>query len=743
LPINTNQQPHNFQNLKLTETSTNSRQRDPRPLNNRQKTLLKKLTIETKQLETAAYKENRNPETAPLINVGPRKPVKRANFKDELKHAAQEKQNKLESLFEKRTVKQTQSNNPEKFEFENSNTMFTNQEYVSSPRIHANGSNNADSDMDGSVQDLSAKDYYEQKSIYRLHIVKENEKAFLNEAKKANKNKNRNSVINEAIGNINLSASGKAKSSTLDKERKSMAYRTLEACDNNWFTLKKTLVDYLAENKNPEMKEKCNQILFDVRQIQIEMQKKFESAINEDFNSINEYGLVKTLNKAFFDVFSKEASTVFDTNFYSSHAMLKEGVQPNETWQNQNEIYACVKMAIQFIHEGKKENLNSNDIDKNWNNNIASNTKEMNKLQKKQTTQIFKQAMNKAKERNEKINNEIIKLNSDPTLINKSNKMTTEEKESFVMNRLYEKHLEPLQVSFSRLRELERKISSIDNKIKQFSNPKEEIIDIEFDDSENENLTKLNELENQKEKLQTLKKELEQQTIELQSEALLYANEPYFSQAAVVHVVIGMQSFHKPSDDFITSTKSTEPNIADKDILSKWQEKCKNDYGAILDNAIGMRIAANENAGDVKKCQIEHPYDSSSDASTLKSHLLKMSKYAKRCISLHHKAAKTQLKSKPNDKNLQDYKTELKELLNTINNIYDIKQGKKPQIARTASTDTTSQTTTLFDQVKENPTIKNYCKSNNIQLSSEKTHEILDTLHKCIMSLDAKSRLFS
>ena len=63
----------------------------------------------------------------------------------------------------------------------------------------------------------------------------------------------------------------------------------------------------------------------------------------------------------------------------------------------------------------------------------------------------------------------------------------------------------------------------------------------------------------------------------MQSEALLYANEPYYSQATVVHVVAGMQ-MEKTAEDY--------PILADKDCAF---------------------YAAEENFGDLKKCLLEYP----------------------------------------------------------------------------------------------------------------------------------------
>ena len=63
----------------------------------------------------------------------------------------------------------------------------------------------------------------------------------------------------------------------------------------------------------------------------------------------------------------------------------------------------------------------------------------------------------------------------------------------------------------------------------------------------------------------------------MQSEALLYANEPYYSQATIVHVVAGMQ-----------------------------MGKTAEDYPVLADPGCAFN-SAEENFGDLKKCLLEYP----------------------------------------------------------------------------------------------------------------------------------------
>ena len=130
---------------------------------------------------------------------------------------------------------------------------------------------------------------------------------------------------------------------TLTPGQRDNALKALKSCGYNWFT---------AVSK---FSDTAPQLLRDIRSVEIEYTDSLNKALLLNFNNVSEADFVTVLNNTTETVFGSETGTLFDTNYYTAHSILKEGVEitnpeSKAKIDSKNATQALKKLAINMFH---------------------------------------------------------------------------------------------------------------------------------------------------------------------------------------------------------------------------------------------------------------------------------------------------------------------------------------------------------------------------------------------------------
>jgi hypothetical protein len=92
--------------------------------------------------------------------------------------------------------------------------------------------------------------------------------------------------------------------------------KALQQSGSNWFT---AIEKYSKDPNDPTM-------LRNLRALEVEFTHSISTAIMANCTNVSEADFVKLVNKGSQEVFGKELGTMFDTNMYTAHSILKSGV---------------------------------------------------------------------------------------------------------------------------------------------------------------------------------------------------------------------------------------------------------------------------------------------------------------------------------------------------------------------------------------------------------------------------------
>lgn len=130
---------------------------------------------------------------------------------------------------------------------------------------------------------------------------------------------------------------------TLTPGQRDNALKALKSCGYNWFT---------AVSK---FSDTAPQLLRDIRSVEIEYTDSLNKALLLNFNNVSEADFVTVLNNTTETVFGSETGTLFDTNYYTAHSILKDGVEITNPElkakiDSKNATQALKKLAINMFH---------------------------------------------------------------------------------------------------------------------------------------------------------------------------------------------------------------------------------------------------------------------------------------------------------------------------------------------------------------------------------------------------------
>jgi hypothetical protein len=438
-------------------------------------------------------------------------------------------------------------------------------------------------------------------------------------------------------------------------------------------------------------------VVWAIRQYEMELTNKFVNSIEDDRNlegdsgeidalssgsvnlkSDNDYTIISSnqsktvrgLNNMFRELFQREPGTVFDTNFYSSHIALKKGIMFKEpevrkAWLKSNEISSKIKLALFYSNgsESKSDKFEDTTFFKEMVTPIIASieTSSLDRVAKDieiaQVTSSYEIAWESMLTREASIAEEIAQvtleaqaeiavLKDKPS--NPSNKTRilqlqlklsdAENLKMEAMNNLYHTGLDLVEVKYTEYLESDARFNlKLDNISQKSGIDKTELLNMvkTFDVEE---LKALDISPEDAALLIMLCRDAESlalETVELQSKALLYASEPYFSQSSVVTVVAGLQMAGKLAANLATLVGDREEGpvlkanlnnlliahgketISD-DIFLEWQSSLdpttitakdtkglaqliiEDDYPALKEKDIYLHTAT-ENFGDLHK----------------------------------------------------------------------------------------------------------------------------------------------
>lgn len=339
----------------------------------------------------------------------------------------------------------------------------------------------------------------------------------------------------------------------LTPDMKKNAINALSQANYNWFKA----IELYAE-KQP-------QVLWDIRSLEKSITKDLCSSIEDTWKNLSEVDMVKKANEGIRSIFGKEAGVLFDTNYYTAGAILKEGFNISNSsqmkrWDNANDIQAMVKVASnykanfgdrqKFDDYCSKSGISEKVRDAAW-----SKMEVREKMIETQAALVEK----KAKKEIGDLKDQISKMpegDSKKILENKLNSLQSKLDdhsaiELEAMNGLYVAGLSATQ----------EKIVALDTSRHRFETKINEAIkSLKPSDpaafQKLANLGKFDEIENLPKmwakQLKMMKADLDRagnDVIDCQTNSLLFANEPYYSQATVVAVVGGLQ-MKKDGNDF-------------------------------------------------------------------------------------------------------------------------------------------------------------------------------------------------
>lgn len=475
------------------------------------------------------------------------------------------------------------------------------------------------------------------------------------------------------------------------------AMSLLKSNDFNWFKTLDSLNQHAKTHKQDA--NFCAQLKYDIRQLQTDLMSEMDKAIDGDYDAINEAEMVRVKNEICGKIFEgREAGTVFDTNLYTSHMALAKGLNFNnpetkERWLDQNQENSMIKRAQQY------DTVFPDNPKENWDSYVEKQLEGLPTDKKAKLQKQYDRAWSRKETRANNIQNKIKTIKAERTKTQGvEQKYFDQEVELSAMNRLYEEALVTVESKIQDLVEIEAGINALGETVA----------------AEIKNMFSV--------QLQ----EAQADVIEAQSNALLYANEPYYAQVTIVNIVAGTQM--KMPDSFMENEKNQDVR------QEAWQTKLEKDYNVLTIDE-GKVIASNENFADLLKGKHEWPYsghhvkEGSKPADNVNFHLLKASKYAHRALMLLPEPAR--------DGSEKDaFLTKAKNMLKTVDIIYAVRQGDP-------GTDFKAENGQMFNDsinVMQNSQELQEFAGTYKPLKDMIPIELADTFHSFMESLEAESK---
>ncbi|RAP32495.1 hypothetical protein DID76_00180 [Candidatus Marinamargulisbacteria bacterium SCGC AG-414-C22] len=474
------------------------------------------------------------------------------------------------------------------------------------------------------------------------------------------------------------------------------AMSLLKSNGHNWFKTLDTLNQH-AKN-NPKDKNFCAQLKYDIRQLQTDLMAEMDKAIDGDYDAINETEMVRVKNEMCGEIFDgREAGTVFDTNLYTGHMALAKGLNFNnrktkERWLDQNQENSMIKRAQQY-------DTVSDTPKASWDEYVEKQLEGLPDDKQAKLQKQYNRAWSRKETRTNNIKKEIatiMKTRSKAADIDQ--KYFNQEVELSAMNRLYEKNLE----------KVEEKMKDLDIKSKTLDIAREMGESYLIQESE------------------IALQEAQADVIEAQSNALLYANEPYYAQVTIVNIVAGTQM--EMPDNFM-------PGEPEEQRTEAWQTKLETDFTALTVDE-GKVIASNENFADLLKGKHEWPYSGhhvnadSKPADNVNYHFTKASKYAHRALVLLPEPKGDGIKK-------DAFLTKANNMLKTIDIIYAVRQGPPGTEFKTEDGKTFNDSIEVMQNSKE---LQEYADEKGLDLKTMEPTKLADTFHEFMESLEAESK---
>lgn len=489
----------------------------------------------------------------------------------------------------------------------------------------------------------------------------------------------------------------------LTEELRENAISLLKDNGLNWFKTLDTLNTHVKSN--PADANFCAQLKYDIRQLQTDIMAGMDKAIDGDYSAINETEMVRVKNEMCGEIFGgREAGTVFDTNLYTGHMALSKGLnfdnpETKERWLDQNQENSMIKRAQQY------DTVFPDNPKDSWDSYVEKQLEGLPDDKKAKLQTQYDSAWSRKETRAHNIQAKIDTIKAGRTKPDGiEQKYFDQEVELSAMNRLYEDALLVVERTLSDLKELEAEITQLNNN--------------------NDISTELKEtfLEMKNKQLQ----ETQADVIEAQSNALLYANEPYYAQVTIVNIVAGTQM--KMPDSFMTDEKNQDVR------QEAWQTKLETDF-SVLTVDEGKVIASNENFADLVKGKHEWPYEGhhvkedSKPADNVNYHFKKASKYAHRALML--------LPQPTGDGSAKDaFLSKANNMLKTVDIIYAVRQGPPGTEFKSENGTSFNDSINVMQQSKE---LQEFAGKEK-PLTAMGPVELADTFHSFMESLEAESK---
>jgi len=482
----------------------------------------------------------------------------------------------------------------------------------------------------------------------------------------------------------------------LTDELRQNAMSLLKSNGFNWFKTLDTLNQRASHQKQDA--NVCAQLKYDIRQLQTDLMAEMDKAIDGDYSDINETEMVRVKNEMCGEIFEgREAGTVFDTNLYTGHMALAKGLnfdnpETKERWLDQNQENSMIKRAQQY------DTVFPDNPKESWDSYVEKQLEGLPDDKKAKLQQQYDHAWSRKDTRATNIHNKMETIKATRTKPDGvEQKYFDQEVELSAMNRLYEDALVTVETKMEMLHSIENEIENAGDAPKSVKNML-------------------------KNKLQ----EAQADVIEAQSNALLYANEPYYAQVTIVNIVAGTQM--KMPDSFMAD--ETNQDVRQE----AWQTKLESDY-SVLTIDEGKVIGSNENFADLVKGKHEWPYEGhhvkadSKPADNVNYHFKKASKYAHRALML--------LPQPTEDGSAKDaFLKKANNMLKTVDIIYAVRQGPP-------GTEFESENGTTFndsiDVMQNSKELQEFAGADN-PLSDMGAIELADTFHSFMESLEAESK---
>jgi len=353
-----------------------------------------------------------------------------------------------------------------------------------------------------------------------------------------------------------------------DGERRN-TMKALQQAGGNWFT---AIEKYSKDPNDPSM-------LRNLRALEVEFTHSMSTAIMASCDNVSESDFVQLINQGSQDVFGKELGTVFDTNIYTAHSILKSGVtitnpEAKAQLMDANATKGLMKVAKNIIalHHGDIS-AGRAAFDSLMERSCEGLSDDKATEVRSQYTRAFDGALIQKTEINNEIENSrraiLIELGSltvgileakpvdVPAFVAKIDSLNQvlandSELEMVAMNRLYETKLTDAQDTFNEMGKIESSVqSSIADCVDDNPALSKDLLSAfqKGDFGSVKTLLRENRIPKEDaslllDTLQTSHLSYEKAvvaSVSAQMEALVYANEPYYSQATVDGVVGGIQ----------------------------------------------------------------------------------------------------------------------------------------------------------------------------------------------------------